>query len=526
MSNCRGAEATPGDGDRSPRPTATGLRIGYDWDAPLGQSGRQMILRRGMWRTISENLLPGSDTDRARVQALERYRVLDMPPDQVVHRIPRLAARSLNMPMATVSIVGEDDIYLMAAHGLPAPEQVPRDDGLCSAAVMSDKPYVVQDALTDPRTAGNRFVRVHHIRAYACAPIVTFDGYSLGAVAVMDTEERTLSEVQLSVLQDLAAIVMEQLDLRLASLDALGVERGLRSAAEYARDDARFERYHAQQARDTARRDRDDAQRERDDARQDRDVAIRDRNIAEYDRDLTEEYAAVLQRTLLPPMLPTVEGASLAAHYHPASARRVGGDFYDVFALGDDRWAFFIGDVEGHGVDAAVLTSLIRYTLRSAALHYSDPIDGLTELNEVLLRELNPRRFCTVLFGTLQRRPADEGFAITIATGGHPPALLLDPASRTAVEVRSDEGMLVGLRADAKFHTCEVILHPGQTLLFYTDGIVEARRGANPFNEGSLAAFAAEHAGPDAGGLIDELATLIPKLGPEDDIALLAISVR
>lgn len=467
------------------------------------------------------------------MQALERYRVLDMPPDRVVHRIPGLAARSLDMPMATVSIVGEDDIYLMAAHGLPAPEQIPRDDGLCSAAVMSDKPYVVQDALTDPRTAGNRFVRIHQIRFYACAPIVTVDGHSLGAVAVMDTEERALSEVGLSVLADLAAIVMEQLDLRLASLDALGVERGLRSAAEYARDDARFERYHAQQARDTARRDRDEAQRERDDARQDRDdalqdrdVAIRDRNIAEYDRDLTEEYAAVLQRTLLPPMLPTVEGASLAAHYHPASPRRVGGDFYDVFALGNDRWAFFIGDVEGHGVDAAVVTSLIRYTLRSAALHYSDPVDGLAELNEVLLRELDPRRFCTVLFGTLQRRPDDEGFSITIATGGHPPALLLDPASQTAAEVRSDEGMLVGLRADATFHTCEVILHPGQTLLFYTDGIVEARRGANPFNEDSLAAFAAEHAGPDAAGLIDELATLIPKLGPEDDIALLAISAR
>lgn len=467
-----------------------------------------MTLRRGMWRTISENL---------RIQALERYRVLDMPPDRLVARIPRLAAQSLGMPMATVSIVGEDDIYLMATHGLPDLARLPRDEGLCGSAVMNSAPYVVNDAPSDPRTAHNRFVHTHRVKFYACAPIVTFDGFSLGAVAVMDTEVRTMSDVQLSVLQDLAAIVMEQLDLRLASLDALGVERGLRSAAEDARDDARFQRHHAQQARDTA-------QRERDDAREDRDVAIRDRNIAEYDRDLTEEYAAVLQRTLLPPMLPAIEGASLAAHYHPASPRRVGGDFYDVFALGNDRWAFFIGDVEGHGVEAAVVTSLIRYTLRSAALHYSDPIDGLAELNAVLLRELYPRRFCTVLFGTLQRRSDHDGFMITIATGGHPPALLLDPRSRTATEVRSDEGMLVGLRADAKFHACEMVLRPGQTLLVYTDGIVEARRGANPFNEDSLAAFAAEHAGPDAAGLIEELATLIPKLGPADDIAVLAIS--
>lgn len=440
-----------------------------------------------------------------------------MPPDRLVARIPGLAARSLGMSMAAVSIVGRDDIYFMATYGLSDMAHIPRDEGLCASAVMNTTPHVVQDATSDPRTAENGFVRAHRIRFYACAPIVTFDGFSLGTVAVMDTEARTVSDVQLSVLQDLAAIVMEQLDLRLASLDALGVERGLRSAAEDARDDARFQRYRAQQARDTA-------QRERDDARQDRDVAIRDRNIAEYDRDLTEEYAAVLQRTLLPPMLPTVEGASLAAHYHPASPRRVGGDFYDVFALGEGRWAFFIGDVEGHGVDAAVVTSLIRYTLRSAALHYRDPVTGLAELNSVLLRELHPRRFCTVLFGTLQRRSDHEGFSITIATGGHPPALLLDPTNRTAIEVRSDEGTLVGLRADAKFHTCDVVLRPGQTLLFYTDGIVEARRGANPFNEDSLAAFAAEHAGPDAAGLIDELATLIPKLGPQDDIALLAIS--
>lgn len=419
--------------------------------------------------------------------------------------------------MATVSIVGEDDIHFIATHGLPATDRVPRDAGLCGSAVMGSTPYIVQDATSDPRTADNRFVREHRIVFYACAPIVTFDGHSLGAVAVMDTRARNLSEAHLAVLQELAVLVVEQLNARLASSDALGAERDLRSAAEYARDDARSQRHRAQQARD-------DAQRERDDARQDRDTAIRDRNIAEYDRDLTEEYAAVLQRTLLPPMLPAVEGASVAAHYHPASPRRVGGDFYDVFALGAERWAFFIGDVEGHGVDAAVVTSLIRYTLRSAALHYQDPIQGLVELNEVLLREAQPRRFCTVLFGTLQRRPDNQGFSVIIATGGHPPALLLDPASRTATEVRSDEGTLVGLRADAKFHSCEIILRPGQTLLFYTDGIVEARRGANPFNEDSLAAFAAEHAGADAAALIDELATLIPKLAPEDDIALLAIS--
>lgn len=469
--------------------------------------------------------------------AVQRYLMLDTPPDQVFGLVAGLAARFLSAPMATVSIVGDEHISVMAVHGLPPTQQLPLDDGLCVSAIVGVLPHVVPDALADRATVGNRFAREHQIRFYAAAPIVTLDGYSLGTVAVMDTEARTATDEQLSVLQDLAAIVMEQLDLRLSALDALGAERRLRGAAEYARDDARLDLDNAEQARDSARRDRDNArldreiaqrardsaQRDRDDARVDRDAAIRDRNIAEYDRDLTEAYAAVLQQTLLPPVLPDIGGATLAAHYHPASPRRVGGDFYDVFSLGDNRWAFFIGDVEGHGVGAAVATSLIRYTLRSAALHYSEPTDGLAELNSVLLRELDPRRFCTVLFGTLEPSPDRRGFHLTIATGGHPPALLLDPTTGTAAEIRSEEGTLVGLRADATFHACDLYLRPGQTLLFYTDGIVEARRGANPFDEERLAAFALEHAGRGAAGLIDALATLIPKLGPDDDIALMAI---
>ncbi|MDT5136537.1 MAG: phosphoserine phosphatase RsbU/P [Mycobacterium sp.] len=451
----------------------------------------------------------GSDTDAARVRAVQRYRVLDVPPDQVFNRVAGLTARFFGAPMATVSIVGDDHIWFLAAHGTKAAQQIARDEGLCAPAISSGAPHVVQDALIDP---GNRFAHENKIRFYACAPIVTSDGHPLGTVAVMDTEMRSATPEQLSVLEDLAAIVMEQLELRLSSLDAVGVERGLRDKAVFARDGA-------WRARDVARRDRDNA-------RLDRDSAVRDRTIAEYDRDLTEEYAAVLQQTLLPPALPKIEGLLLASHYHPASPRRVGGDFYDLFPLADNRWAFFVGDVEGHGVDAAVATSLIRYTLRSAALHYRDPTDGLDELNSVLLRELDPRRFCTVLFGTLQARNDGQGFEVTMATGGHPPALLLDPASGTATEVRSSGGMLVGMLNSAVFDACELHLRPGQTLLFYTDGIVEARRGANAFDQDSLAAYAAERASLGATGLVEELVNLIPKLEPDDDIALLAISVQ
>jgi sigma-B regulation protein RsbU (phosphoserine phosphatase) len=397
-----------------------------------------------------------------------------------------------------VSIVDRDRIWLMAVHGIEAGRQVARDDGLCVAAIEGDTPYVVEDTLNDPRAAANGFVREHDIRFYAAVPIVTVDGYRLGTVAVMDTEARSASAEQLAMLEDLAAIVMEQLELRLSSLETLRTEQRLRGAAEYARNDARL----------------------------DRDHALRDRDSAEQERDEVEEYASVLQKTLLPPVLPKIPGLSLAAYYHPASPRRVGGDFYDVFALADDRWAFFVGDVEGHGVEAAVATSLIRYTLRSTALHYRDPVRSLAELNSVLLRELRPRRFCTVMLGILEPHAEGAGFDVTVATGGHPPALQLGPDTGQVEHVRSRKGMLVGATPEAIFGKCNAHLRPGQTLLVYTDGLIEARHADPPFDEVSLAAFVAERAGLGFPGLVDEITTLIPKLRPDDDVAVLAIGVE
>lgn len=460
---------------------------------------------------------PSADAETARV--LEPYRLLETPPDRLFGRIAALAARVFAVSMARVSVVEHGRVSFLAIHGFDRAEQVARQEGFSTPTITGNTPYTVRDALTDPRTTDSPFVREHQIRFFACAPIVTSDLHCLGAVEVMDTEARIASDEQLGILGDLAAIVLDQIEGRLSSLDDLRSEHRLRDAADYARDDARVDR-------DNAQLDRDDAIRNRDVAEQNRDTAEHERDTAEHERDLITEYATVLQRTLLPPSLPAIEGLSLAAHYHPSSSRHVGGDFYDVFSLGENRWAFFIGDVEGHGAEAAVATSLIRYTLRAAALHYSDPTNALAELNSVLLRELDPRRFCTVLFGTLEPHDSGQGFQVTIATGGHPPALLLDPTSGTADQVRSAKGMLVGMIPKATFDSCRVWLQPGQTLLFYTDGLIESRRARPPFGEDSLAAFAIEHAGLGAEGLIDRITTLIPKLSPDDDVAVLAMGAH
>lgn len=464
---------------------------------------------------MSEETYLQSVTDEieaARLQAVARFRVADTSRRGAFDRVARMAARCFGTPIATVSIVDTDTIWFEAAMGLQGMEQIARDPGLWGTTILGDDPYLIRDTRTDPRASDHPLVRGDFgIRFYAGAPIVTADGRRLGTVDVLDTRPRLPSDDQLDMLQDLAAIAMDQLEVRLEAVTAARLQQRLRRAAE--------------NERDVAREDRDDARREQADAQRDRDVARLGRDAAERDRDSIEEYAAVLQRTLLPPSLPNIPGLSLAAHYHPASRSQIGGDFYDVFAIGADRWAFFLGDVEGHGVSAAAVTSLIRYTLRSAALHYSDPIRVLEELNAVLIRDTNESRICTALFGTLAPSAAGAGFDLSIATGGHLPALLLNAADGSVREVRSSGGMLIGAFKTASFEACGLRLRPGQTLLCYTDGLVETRhRGVTRFGEDDLATFAASRVRLDAGQLVDDLAALTITLQPKDDVALLAIT--
>ncbi|RSS28489.1 PP2C family protein-serine/threonine phosphatase, partial [Streptomyces sp. WAC08241] len=152
------------------------------------------------------------------------------------------------------------------------------------------------------------------------------------------------------------------------------------------------------------------------------------RRRAEADRARLQDALAVLQQSLLPATLPPVPGMETAAHYHTASPDRLGGDFYDVFPVDGKRFAFFLGDVCGKGPQAAAVTSLIRYTLRAAALHDPDPVSALSTLNKVLHERYSDNgdpRYCTAVFGTLEPDPVTGEVAVRLASGGHPPALVL-----------------------------------------------------------------------------------------------------
>lgn len=158
-----------------------------------------------------------SGDEPMRLAAVRRYDVLDTPPDGAFDRITALAARHFDVPIAIVSIVDSDRIWFKSHHGLEI-EQIGRDPGLCASAIFHDRPWIVEDAAVDPRTLANPLVAGEFgLRFYAGAPLTTRDGFNLGTLCVIDCEPRRLSSQESETLSDMAAIVMDELELRLAT---------------------------------------------------------------------------------------------------------------------------------------------------------------------------------------------------------------------------------------------------------------------------------------------------------------------
>lgn len=176
-------------------------------------------------RPASETPLTG-DEERERLAAVHRYGILDTPPDETFDRIAAMAARLLQVPIASITLVDEDRIWFKASHGLDGVTEVPREPGLCSSAILADDTYVISDAVTDPRAADNPLVRGElGLRFYAAAPLVTADGHRLGTVNVVDRQPRQLADDDLETLRDLAAVVVDALELRRAGRAVVSHER-------------------------------------------------------------------------------------------------------------------------------------------------------------------------------------------------------------------------------------------------------------------------------------------------------------
>lgn len=152
-----------------------------------------------------------------RQAAVDRYAILDTPQDGTFDNITAIAATLFNVPIAIVSIVDHDRIWFKSHHGVDI-EQVARDPGLCASAILKDAPTIINDANVDPQSLANPLVAGEAgLRFYAAAPLTTSDGFKLGTLCVLDKKPREVTESQMRMLRDLAAVVVDELELRLAA---------------------------------------------------------------------------------------------------------------------------------------------------------------------------------------------------------------------------------------------------------------------------------------------------------------------
>jgi anti-sigma regulatory factor (Ser/Thr protein kinase)/putative methionine-R-sulfoxide reductase with GAF domain len=231
--------------------------------------------------------------------------------------------------------------------------------------------------------------------------------------------------------------------------------------------------------------------------------------------DREHRNAVALQRSLLPDRLPDIPGMDVAAGYLP-SLDEVGGDWYDVVDLPRGHVGLAIGDVAGHGVRAASLMGQLRTGLRAYALEGHGAGETLKRVDQ-LLQTIRGRGMATAAYAVI----APETGAVTLASAGHPPPVLISAAGEARLlEVTSAPPL--GTLPYSTFREVQTTLEPGETLLMYTDGLVERRGEALTVGLERLRAAASMSVSPEA--LCQHvLHALVPALGAADDVALVAL---
>ena len=252
------------------------------------------------------------------------------------------------------------------------------------------------------------------------------------------------------------------------------------------------------------------------------------------------EIARTLQGSLLPSRLPEVPGVEVGLSYVPAGEVDVGGDFYDVFDAtrvdGEEEssepssWGVAIGDVCGKGAEAAAMLALARHTIRAVAMRESHPAAILAGLNEAMLRqrrESDNHKFCTIAYARLETGEGDagQGARITVSCGGHSAPVLLKPDG--SVRKIGCSGRALGVFDDANLAEQEAYLAPGDALVLYTDGVIEARSPDGAFfGEERLIALLRSSTELDASTLARRIESAVMDFqenDPRDDVAVLVL---
>lgn len=379
--------------------------------------------------------LPAALIHPDRLLAVARTRLLDTAPETHFDDLVALARDVAGAEHGFFTVVDAHRSFWKSAVGADASagREMRAEDSLCQVVVATDTPLVVTDTRADERTRHLGAVTELGIRSCLDYPVRDGAGHVIGGLCVTSSRPRRWNADEQRAVATLARAISTEVQLRGGSP---------LSGAQV--------------------------------------------NALELDRDQQTALARTLQDSLLPPLLPAIPGIDAAAAYLPAGhGVEVVGDFYDLFDA-HGQWWVVMGDVVGHGVEAAKLTALARYTIRTEAAHDgATPSEVLTRLHQALIAQHHYTKMLTVALATM--RPHTHGVSGTLCRAGHEPPLIR--RSTGGIEAPSAAGRILGVTDEVALHDTAFTLHPGDALLLYTDGVTEARagRGGELFGDERLA---------------------------------------
>jgi serine phosphatase RsbU (regulator of sigma subunit) len=182
-----------------------------------------------------------------------------------------------------------------------------------------------------------------------------------------------------------------------------------------------------------------------------------------------KQFADTMQRSLLPQSVPELSGLELGAAYESSAHVEVGGDVYDFMELPDGRLAVALGDVTGHGIEAAADMAMAKFVFRSLAREHAEPSDFLQSANDVVVGEIAVGKFITMVYVVIDPRTGD----VAVAGAGHPAPRILEADGR--VTPLDAHGLVLGVELGQSYEDVHGRLEPGDAVVLYTDGVIEAR---------------------------------------------------